>query len=104
MSQFMRDISVAGRADGVDAKTADMGAAETTEMRASDTADMTASEVAPKAADVSATETADMAATTTCKSTGRGHSNHHGCGDYENFSVHRSFHDPSPILLVSRLI
>jgi hypothetical protein len=102
-------MSVAKHAHRVDAKTADV-AAETTEMRASETADVTASKVAAETADMSATETADMAAAeaaaTTRKSstTSRGHPNHHGCGDCENFSVHQSFHDLFPFLFVPCLI
>jgi hypothetical protein len=91
-------------------ETADMGAAETTEMRAGETADMTASKVAAQTADMSAAEAADMAAaeaaTTPRESstTSRGHSNHHGCGDCKNFSVHQSFHVLFPFLLVPCLI
>jgi hypothetical protein len=108
--QFMRDMSVAKHADRVDAKTADMGAAQTTEMRAGETADMTASKVAAQTADMSATETAGMAAAKAAatarnsSTTSRGHSNHHGCRDRENFSVHQSFHDLVPFLFVPCLI
>jgi hypothetical protein len=95
-------MSVAKHAHRVDAKTADMGAPETAEMRTSETADMTASKVAAQTADMAAAE----AAATTRKSsaTSRGHSNHHGCGDCENFSVHQSFHDLFPFLFVPCLI
>jgi hypothetical protein len=110
VSQFMRDMSVAKRARPVDAKTADMGAAQTIEMRAGETADMTASKAAAQTADMSATATADMAAAeaaaTARKSStaSRCHSNHRGCGDRENFSVHQSFHDHVPFLFVPCLI
>jgi hypothetical protein len=77
----------------VDAEATHVTDAEVTDTRATNDAHVGA----PETTDMTAAE----AATSTRESgiTSRGHSDHRGCGDCENFSMYRSFHDPISFFL-----
>ena len=98
VSQFMRDMSVAksvvieaaihrdaGHAHRVNAKAAHVTDAEAADMRATNDAHVSTSE----AADMTAAKTATAARKS--GTTGRGYSNHRGCGDCENFALNLDF-------------
>jgi hypothetical protein len=112
VSQFVRDTSAAETVsveaaihrDAV--KATDMGAHEAANVSTAKAANMSNAEAATEAADMAAAEAAAKTATTTRESdtTSRGQSNHRGCCDCDDLSLHQSFHDTSPFLIFSGIL
>jgi hypothetical protein len=79
----------------VDAEAAHVTDAEVTDASATNNAHVSAPETADMTAAEAATATRESGITSRC------HSDHRGCGDCENFSMHCSLHGPNPFLFLA---